>query len=511
VGAGDRVGDFAQDRLRGLSWVGGLGDGTANDEQGSAVADRFGRRGDSLLISYGASGRTNSGNDEKRLWAGFSSEDGDLFRGADDAVDAGSLCELGETEDLFGGRCGDAYAGELACIHAGEDSDCEQARRTRVGCGFGCSSHHGFAAAGVDCEQGSSGFCGGADSSGDGVGDVMEFEVEEDAEAAIAECLYDLVSCRVVELHADLVPVAGLTEAVYELHCFMFAGKIESYGEAVFWGVHSFSLTVLVRSFPVVFNLLNWLCLLDGEDLGCWLIAKGESMQVRKTLLRLFVLSLFSVGYAAVPPSPQTPQTRPAPGGQPGRPQQPGGGGKPNPGGGNNRPNPGGQKPGNPQIQPVRPNPGNGNNRPQPGRPNPGKPTIQPVRPNPGGGNRPNPPRPNPRPPVRPPNRPGRPPSWGRPPASRPTYGWRPNDRAWLHRYYARSLLSINLSNRPVFSVGGFFPYAYIPYITPVPPAVYSYLPPPPPGYEMGYYDGYVMVYDPVTYFIANVIDLMQQ
>jgi hypothetical protein len=223
-------------------------------------------------------------------------------------------------------------------------------------------------------------------------------------------------------------------------------------------------------------------------------------MQSRKTLLRLCVLCLFFVGYAAVP---QSPQTRPAPGsGSQGgnRPGPPGGGNgnRPNPG----RPNPGRPNPGGPQIQPVRPNPGGGgNNRPNPGRPNPG-----------GGNNRPQPPRPG-RPPVRPPNRPGpgRPPQWGRPPASRPSYGWRPNDRAWLHRYYARSLISINLGNRPRFTIGGFFPFAYIPYLTPAPPAVYSYLPPPPPGYQMGYYDGYVVVYDPATYFIANVIDLLEQ
>ncbi|MEI9980398.1 MAG: hypothetical protein WDN23_15610 [Edaphobacter sp.] len=114
------------------------------------------------------------------------------------------------------------------------------------------------------------------------------------------------------------------------------------------------------------------------------------------------------------------------------------------------------------------------------------------------------PPRPNPSRPV-----PGRPPSWGRPPVNRPSYGWRPNDRAWLHRYYGRDLGYINTGLRPRFVVGGFFPFAYIPYITPVPPAVYGYLPPPPPGYQIGYYQGYVVVYDPVTYFIANVIDLM--
>jgi hypothetical protein len=110
------------------------------------------------------------------------------------------------------------------------------------------------------------------------------------------------------------------------------------------------------------------LCVLDCKP--------GGLMLLRRTVFRLFVLGLFSFGYAAVPQSPQppqNPQARPAPGG--GRPQP-------------SRPNPGG-----PQIQPVRPGPGGGNNRPQPGRPNPG------VRP---------PPRPTPRPPVRP----GRPPQW---------------------------------------------------------------------------------------------------
>jgi hypothetical protein len=67
------------------------------------------------------------------------------------------------------------------------------------------------------------------------------------------------------------------------------------------------------------------------------------------------------------------------------------------------------------------------------------------------------------------------------------------------------------MASRPRFVIGGFFPWAYASYITPLPPNVYGYLPPPPPGYQMGYYQGYVVVYDPISYFIANVIDLMQQ
>jgi hypothetical protein len=162
---------------------------------------------------------------------------------------------------------------------------------------------------------------------------------------------------------------------------------------------------------------------------------------------------------------------------------------KPSPSGGNGRPQPG-------KPQPSRPNPG----RPNPGRPNPGRPN--PGRPNPG---RPNPSKPNP-------GRPGhsRPPQWGHRPAKRPSYRFRPNDRSYLRRYYLNRLAAINRANRPRFVVGGFFPYGYIPYLAPLPPDVYGYLPPPPLGYSMGYYDGYVVVYDPVTYFIANVIDLLQ-
>jgi hypothetical protein len=224
-------------------------------------------------------------------------------------------------------------------------------------------------------------------------------------------------------------------------------------------------------------------------------------MQARKTLFSFLVLFAFTVAYAAVP---QQPQTRPAPGGgQSGGGRPPGGG---NPGGG--RPPGGGSPGGGGSTRPPgggnsgggKPPGGGGNTRP-PGGGNPGggNNNRPPPRPNPG--NRPSPGRPTS----------GRPPQWGRPPQNRPSYSFRRNDWGYLHNYYRRNLGYVNLATRPRFVIGGFFPYTYIPYITALPPNVYGYLPPPPPGYSMGYYDGYVVVYDPLTYFIANVIDLMQQ
>jgi hypothetical protein len=103
-----------------------------------------------------------------------------------------------------------------------------------------------------------------------------------------------------------------------------------------------------------------------------------------------------------------------------------------------------------------------------------------------------------------------RPAQWGHPPAHRGSYQFRSNDRQSLHRYYQSRIGSIDRGNRPVFTVGGYFPYEDIDGISPLPPDIYGSLPPPPPGYQMGYYDGYIVVYDPETFYIAAVIDLLQ-
>jgi Ni/Co efflux regulator RcnB len=42
-----------------------------------------------------------------------------------------------------------------------------------------------------------------------------------------------------------------------------------------------------------------------------------------------------------------------------------------------------------------------------------------------------------------------------------------------------------------------------------VPQSYYASVPPPPPGYQYGYYDGYVVAYNPTTRIIADVLDLV--
>ena len=42
-----------------------------------------------------------------------------------------------------------------------------------------------------------------------------------------------------------------------------------------------------------------------------------------------------------------------------------------------------------------------------------------------------------------------------------------------------------------------------------VPTSYYRTLPPPPQGYRLGYYDGYVVAYNPTTQIVADVLDLV--
>ena len=216
-------------------------------------------------------------------------------------------------------------------------------------------------------------------------------------------------------------------------------------------------------------------------------------------MLRAALLGSLIATLPAVGQNGQPQQTRPAPGGRPG------GGGPPNQGGQRppNQGRPGGPPNnggGGPQIQP-HPNPGP---KPQPGQPNrpPNRPPNQGRPPNNGG--RPQPgPKPQPRPPQH------RPPQWGRPPAHRPSYGFRPGDRDSLRRYYASRFGYINRARRPIFSIGGFLPFADLAYLSPLPVSLYGALPPIPPGCQVGYWDGYVIVYDPMTGYIVSVVDLL--
>lgn len=90
-----------------------------------------------------------------------------------------------------------------------------------------------------------------------------------------------------------------------------------------------------------------------------------------------------------------------------------------------------------------------------------------------------------------------------------PGYSFGPNDRKALQSHYQRVLGHVDRGHRPTFHAGHPVPQGYRHYITPAPIVVREHLPPPPPGYTIGYYQGYTVVYDPTTFMILTVIDLL--
>jgi len=94
-------------------------------------------------------------------------------------------------------------------------------------------------------------------------------------------------------------------------------------------------------------------------------------------------------------------------------------------------------------------------------------------------------------------------------PPSRAEYRFRDSDRLHLQRHYGSSLRTVRVDRRPVFMPGRVIPPMYRPQVVVLPAHVHRHLPPPPRGYQVGYYQGYSVVYDPVTFTILSVLDLL--
>ncbi|RZU40702.1 hypothetical protein [Edaphobacter modestus] len=88
-------------------------------------------------------------------------------------------------------------------------------------------------------------------------------------------------------------------------------------------------------------------------------------------------------------------------------------------------------------------------------------------------------------------------------------FRFRDQDRGHFAQHYQKDVnrWQHNPHGRPQFVRGERIPGNY--HFQAVPRAYYSEVPPPPPGYQYGYYDGYVVAYDPTTRIIADAIDLV--
>lgn len=89
----------------------------------------------------------------------------------------------------------------------------------------------------------------------------------------------------------------------------------------------------------------------------------------------------------------------------------------------------------------------------------------------------------------------------------RPAWHFDQNRRDQFAQHYRADAMRWRNRRRPNFTPGYVIPRTYA--IRPVPTSYWAGQPPPPPGYRYGYYDGYVVAYDPTTRVVADVLDLV--
>jgi DNA mismatch repair ATPase MutL len=96
----------------------------------------------------------------------------------------------------------------------------------------------------------------------------------------------------------------------------------------------------------------------------------------------------------------------------------------------------------------------------------------------------------------------------GHRPAPNAHYEFRHQDVPRLRQHFQGQLAHVNRNNRPHLAAGAYLQGSWQTYIVPVPIEEFTYLPPVPEGYQMAFYDGYIIVYDPYSGLVLNVIDL---
>ena len=86
-------------------------------------------------------------------------------------------------------------------------------------------------------------------------------------------------------------------------------------------------------------------------------------------------------------------------------------------------------------------------------------------------------------------------------------YHFQSDDRGRFYAHYRSDADQWRGRRRPVFVTGRAIPREYV--VVTVPQSYWVGAPPPPPGYQYGYYGGYVVAYDPTTRIIGDVLDLI--
>ena len=232
-----------------------LGDRPADHEVVGAVRDRRFRRDDPRLVVLAAARGSNPRRDEREARPERRAQARRLDCGTDDTVEAGGRGEPGEAQRLPRRTLGHADVGEVLIAEARQHGDGDQQRsrpadrsRSRVDGGSRRSEHRGSARR-VDVEHPDAEPRRGRACLRDSIRDVVELEIEEDAESPLDHPANGLRAGDDEHLLADFERAGAWIEAIRERERVHRIGEIERDDHAragVIHGRVSFNVECLV-------------------------------------------------------------------------------------------------------------------------------------------------------------------------------------------------------------------------------------------------------------------------
>jgi hypothetical protein len=259
--------DFVQNAAGGGGGVGRGRNRSSHDNMAGAGGDGLGGGGGALLVLLGGSGGSDAGSNDDKAGAEFAANLANFVGRGHHASAAGGAGQGGKPKRLVSHAARKADFPEILVVKAGEDGDGQdewatnyptlslpfasprgrlprdrQGWATRLTGGFHRRPEHLEAPGGMDGQHADAELGGLADSAGDGIGDVVVFEVEKDVTAGGHEVADDLRTFGREQLLAYLINLGRVADRRHDSTCLGGIGNVKGNDQTLAGVGHAVSL-----------------------------------------------------------------------------------------------------------------------------------------------------------------------------------------------------------------------------------------------------------------------------
>ncbi|CCB67903.1 protein of unknown function [Hyphomicrobium sp. MC1] len=229
------LGDVLQERFSGgFGVLSGVDRAADDDVVGTEADSLFGRRDAGLVAGFGA-GQPDAWRDDEEIRPGFGADGGGFLARGDDAVEAREFRHAGAADHEACRRyVGNALFFKVGLIEARQHRDGEQLQVRGATAFDGGFQRLGVVAVDgdeIDAQPGRR-----RDRALDGIADVEEFQIEENAFSFALQFLSKIETARKQQFQADLVEADGIAEAINKSARLIVRRQIEGDDELVSGG-----------------------------------------------------------------------------------------------------------------------------------------------------------------------------------------------------------------------------------------------------------------------------------